>query len=178
MTIEDDGSKPRGWRIATGDRLFRLLPDRRQLLSGDVEVEMKSRPFDLLVYMTENAGRIVPGQELLDTVWKDCGASEAAISTQVSILRRIFGDHSIKSVNSKGYQFTLEVEPLDVPLAPPRSRQAAITLPHLPGYRHRPPRRTDQARFSLRGTPADHGHRAGRRRQDLAGDQARLAIDR
>jgi predicted ATPase/DNA-binding winged helix-turn-helix (wHTH) protein len=131
MTIEDDGSKRRGWRIAARDRFFHLLPDRRQLVSGDVELAMKPRPFDLLVYMTENAGRIIPRKELLDTVWKDCNATEAAISTQISVLRGIFGNHCLKSVNSKGYQFTLEVEPLDAPLAPAR-RQAAVTLPHLP----------------------------------------------
>jgi predicted ATPase len=131
MTIEGDGSKRRDWRIATGDRIFRVLRDRRQLLSGEAEIRLKPRPFDLLVYLIETAGRIVSKAELMETVWKDCGATEAAISTQISILRGIFGNHCIKSVNNKGYQFTLDVEPFDGPQAP-RSRQAAVTLPHLP----------------------------------------------
>jgi predicted ATPase len=131
MTI-DDGDKPRGWRIANGERSFRLFLERRQLLSGDVELKMKPRPFDLLVYFTENAGRVISKTELLGTVWKGCNATEAAISTQVSILRGIFGRPALKSVNSKGYQFTLEVGPLDVPLGTPPLRQASVTLPHLP----------------------------------------------
>jgi predicted ATPase/DNA-binding winged helix-turn-helix (wHTH) protein len=131
MTI-DDGGRPHGWRIANGERSFRLFLERRQLLSGDVELKMKPRPFDLLVYFTENAGRVISKTELLSTVWKDCGATEAAISTQVSVLRGIFGGAAIKSVNSKGYQFTLEVGPVDVPLGAPPLRQASVSLPHLP----------------------------------------------
>jgi predicted ATPase len=131
MTI-DDGDKPRGWRIANGERSFRLFLERRQLLSGDTELKMKPRPFDLLVYFTENAGRVISKAELLDTVWKDCGATEAAISTQVSILRGIFGSAAVKSVNLKGYQFTLEVGPVDVPLGAPPLHQASVTLPLLP----------------------------------------------
>jgi predicted ATPase/DNA-binding winged helix-turn-helix (wHTH) protein len=132
MIIEEDGSKRRDWRIANGDRIFRVFRDRRQLLNGDAEIKLKPRPFDLLIHMIENAGRIISKAELMETVWKDCGATEAAISTQVSILRGIFGDRCVKAVNGKGYQFTLEVEPLDMPLTAPLLRQTAVTLPLLP----------------------------------------------
>jgi predicted ATPase/DNA-binding winged helix-turn-helix (wHTH) protein len=131
-TNGEDGSKRRGWCFAQGERLFRLFPERRELLNGETRVALGPRPFDLLVYMVEHPGRIIPRSELLETVWAGCNATEGAISTQISAVRDVIGTESIKSVNNKGYQFTLDVEPIDMAPPAPPTRQSSVTLPPLP----------------------------------------------
>jgi predicted ATPase/DNA-binding winged helix-turn-helix (wHTH) protein len=127
-----DGSSPQCWRITGGTRVFRLYPERRTLMSGEAKVELGSRAIALLVVLAENAGRIVNRKHLLERVWQSQVASDSAISSQVSIVRRVLGsDDSIVSVNSQGYVLALPVKPDDdgAPPAPQAQRQS-VSLPH------------------------------------------------
>jgi predicted ATPase len=125
----DGGNKRRSWRFADGDRVFRLFPDRHQLLEGDAEVEIGARAFDLLVYFAEHAGRAVGKKEILAQVWSGLTVTTSAVSTQVSEIRAALDFNCIISVNH-GYQFTPEVESIDLPAAP--AGPSPITLPHSP----------------------------------------------
>ena len=44
---------------------FRLLPSQRLLLEGDQPVRLGSRALDILAVLAENAGRVVPKEELI-----------------------------------------------------------------------------------------------------------------
>jgi DNA-binding winged helix-turn-helix (wHTH) protein len=48
---------------------FRLLAPQRLLLEGDQPVRLGSRALDLLAVLAENAGRLVPKEELIARVW-------------------------------------------------------------------------------------------------------------
>lgn len=128
-----DGTRPRGWRFAYGARVFCLYPEQRKFLDGDTEIELGQRPFDLLVFLVENAGRVTPREEILSRVWQTRSAAISTVSTQISVLRSAIGEDCITTINSKGYQFTLPVEPIAALLPPPVPRTPLIALPHPSG---------------------------------------------
>jgi predicted ATPase/DNA-binding winged helix-turn-helix (wHTH) protein len=128
-----DDTRPRGWRFTDGTRVFTLYPEQRKFLAGDTEIDLGQRPFDLLVFLVENAGRLARRSEILSRVWQTRSAAVSTVSTQVSIVRNAIGDDCIATINSKGYQFTLPVEPIAALLPPPLPQAPLITLPHPSG---------------------------------------------
>jgi|HubBroStandDraft_1064217.scaffolds.fasta_scaffold00007_2 predicted ATPase/DNA-binding winged helix-turn-helix (wHTH) protein len=128
-----DGIRPRGWRFTNGTRVFCLYPEQRKFLDGDTEIELGQRPFDLLVFLVENAGRLARRSDILSRVWHARSAAVSTVSTQVSVVRGAIGDDCIATINSKGYQFTLPVEPIAALLPPPLPEAQLITLPHSSG---------------------------------------------
>jgi predicted ATPase/DNA-binding winged helix-turn-helix (wHTH) protein len=127
------GSKSRGWRFTDGTRVFGLYPERRQLFNGDNEVSLGQRPFDLLVFLVERAGRVAGKNEILQSVWQSTVASDSTVSTQVAVLRNVIGGNCIATINNQGYQFTLEVEPVSAPLPSPQLLPPSVSLPHPSG---------------------------------------------
>jgi predicted ATPase/DNA-binding winged helix-turn-helix (wHTH) protein len=132
MTI-GTGSKSRGWRFTDGTRVFGLYPERRQFFNGDNEVSLGQRPFDLLVFLVERAGRVAGKSEILQSVWQSSAASDSTVSTQVAVLRNAIGGNCIATINNQGYQFTLEVEPVAAPAPSPQLTPPSISLPHPSG---------------------------------------------
>jgi DNA-binding winged helix-turn-helix (wHTH) protein len=115
----ENGSKPLGWRFSDGSRVFRLYPERRQLLLGETRVMLGQRAFAFLTLLVENAGRIVGRDEIMAAVWQSV-ISDTAISTQASVVRNLIGKEGcIVSVNNQGYVFTLEVAPFEQEYGPP-----------------------------------------------------------
>ena len=51
-------------RYLLGDLL--LEPDKRVLRRADTEIHLAHRPFQVLLYLVEHRGRVVPRRELLD----------------------------------------------------------------------------------------------------------------
>jgi TolB-like protein/Tfp pilus assembly protein PilF len=87
---------------------------------------------DLLAVLVEDAGEVVPKQELLQRVWPDTFVEEANLSVNVSILRKALGDQPdgqpfIQTVARRGYRFVGRVETAAV--AAPR---ALAVLPFRP----------------------------------------------
>jgi predicted ATPase/DNA-binding winged helix-turn-helix (wHTH) protein len=89
---------------------FRVLPQRRQLLDGDVTLELGSRAFDVLMVLLEARGSLVTKDELLDRVWPGTIVEENNIQVQVSTLRKALGEDRklIQTVPQRGYRFTAE----------------------------------------------------------------------
>jgi TolB-like protein/Tfp pilus assembly protein PilF len=70
---------------------------------------------DLLAVLVEEAGEVVPKQELLQRVWPDTFVEEANLSVNVSILRKALGEQAdgqpfIQTVARRGYRFAGRVE--------------------------------------------------------------------
>lgn len=53
---------------------------------------MKPKAFDLLVFLVERPGRLIPKQELLEALWAGTFVEEANLTYTVSTLRRALGD--------------------------------------------------------------------------------------
>lgn len=75
------------------------------------EVKLTPREFDVLLYLAENAGRLVTSNELLDAVWGTKAViGDAALRTVIMRLRRKLGDDPqhpryIFTVWGRGYRF-------------------------------------------------------------------------
>src|SRR6266699_4502827 len=103
---------------------FCLLPRQRLLLEGDQPVRLGSRALDILAVLAENAGRVVPKEELIARVWPGIFVEESNLKIQVSALRRAVGDGQgsaryIVTVPGRGYEFVAPVRRTEEPPAAP-----------------------------------------------------------
>jgi predicted ATPase/DNA-binding winged helix-turn-helix (wHTH) protein len=88
---------------------FELRPAERRLLAAGQPVELGARALDVLIALTEGAGRLWTKDELLDRVWVGLVVEEANLAVQVSALRKVLGRDAITTVPGRGYQFTWPV---------------------------------------------------------------------
>src|SRR5204862_55922 len=134
ITTEPQATASGGTAISFGP--FRLLAARRLLLEGDQPVRLGSRALDLLTVLAENAGRVVPKEELIARVWRGIFVEESNLKIQVSALRRAVGDGQgsaryIVTVPGRGYEFVAPVRRTEEPLAapPPGWRRSCSGVP-------------------------------------------------
>jgi DNA-binding winged helix-turn-helix (wHTH) protein/Tol biopolymer transport system component len=89
---------------------FELDPSRRRLMREGKPLALNAKAFDLLVFLTENSGRVVTKDEILNAVWKDQFVEEANLTVQVSALRKALGEtrgapRFLVTVPGRGYEF-------------------------------------------------------------------------
>jgi DNA-binding winged helix-turn-helix (wHTH) protein/tetratricopeptide (TPR) repeat protein len=92
-------------RILRFDR-FALDLTRGCLRSGDRDLELRPKAFEVLLHLVENAGRLVGKEELQRTVWRDVVVSDDSLVQCIRQLRRTLGDDDhrlIKTVARRGY---------------------------------------------------------------------------
>ncbi|MEO7644143.1 MAG: winged helix-turn-helix domain-containing protein [Burkholderiaceae bacterium] len=70
--------------------------------------------FNLLAYLVQHRDRIVPRQELLDSLWRGKVVSESALSSCVKAARHAIGDNGedqrcIATIQGRGYRFIASV---------------------------------------------------------------------
>src|SRR5277367_5255708 len=93
---------------------FVLDPDKRALCRADSPVSLTPRAFDVLLFLVQNANRLVNKEELLQAVWGDTFVEEGNLTQYISHLRKALDDNSedtrlIVTIARKGYQFTPDV---------------------------------------------------------------------
>ena len=102
--------------ISFGD--FELDRTKRRLLRHGETIVLNAKAFDVLVYLTENAGRIVTKDEILNSVWENQFVEEANLVVQISALRKALGESKndpkiLVTIPGKGYEFIADVETAD-----------------------------------------------------------------
>ena len=90
---------------------FKVLPQRRELLSNGVPVELGGRAFDVLMALIEAGGTVMTKDELISRVWPDRVVEENNLQVQIAALRRaLAADRDlIRTIAGRGYQFTGEI---------------------------------------------------------------------
>lgn len=78
-------------------------------------VHVEPQVFDVLAHLVEHRSRVVPKQELLDTVWRTAFVSESALTSRIKAARQAVGDDGsaqrvIRTVHGRGYRFVAQVE--------------------------------------------------------------------
>jgi predicted ATPase/DNA-binding winged helix-turn-helix (wHTH) protein len=103
---------------------FRLVASERLLLRNQTPITLRSRAFDLLMVLLEQAGEIVSRQELMRRIWPDVTVEDANLRVLVAGLRRSLGDgregvRYIANIPGRGYCFIAPVQHLsqETPLA-------------------------------------------------------------
>src|SRR5262249_420258 len=113
------------------------LDHANQLLTCDGRpLHLRPKAFALLSYLVEAAGCPGPKQTLLDDLWPDGFAGDAALKTWVREIRYGLGDDPqrpryIETAHRLGYRFIARIgsddrhdAPADNPYQPPRTRYA------------------------------------------------------
>jgi len=76
------------------------------------EIELRPKTFELLFYLTENAGRLISKDELVNAIWRNVIVSDDSLAQCVSELRNALNDSDrriIKTVPRRGYIFAAAV---------------------------------------------------------------------
>ena len=97
---------------------FRLFPTERRLERDGAPVPLGGRALDLLVYLVERAGEVVPNRDLMQAVWRDVNVEETSLRFHIKNLRKMLGEprpdvQYITNVPGRGYCFAAPVDPLD-----------------------------------------------------------------
>jgi DNA-binding winged helix-turn-helix (wHTH) protein/tetratricopeptide (TPR) repeat protein len=98
---------------------FRLDSAQRRFLHDGRPVQLKSKIFDLLLFLVERRGQLVEKDELMREVWPNTIVEENNITVSVSILRKILeedrgGREFIETVPRRGYRFIAEVREISL----------------------------------------------------------------
>src|SRR4029453_15335923 len=91
---------------------FRLDLDRLCLYGPSGQADLRPKSFEVLRYLAENAGRVVPRDELIKAIWPDVTVTDESLTVCVSEVRRALGDERhriIKTVPRRGYLFDVPV---------------------------------------------------------------------
>src|SRR5215213_9387886 len=92
---------------------FTLDLTRGALFRGDEELKLRRKSFEVLKYLTENQGRLVSKDELIDFVWQGMAVTDDSLVQCLKDIRTVLDDRShayIKTVPRRGYIFEKEVK--------------------------------------------------------------------
>jgi DNA-binding winged helix-turn-helix (wHTH) protein len=127
-------------------RFGRFLVDRRSacLRRDGIVLPLRPKSFDVLVYLVQNPGRLVPKGELIDNIWQDVMVTENSLVQCIKEIRQALNDNAhgeIETVAKRGYVFASRVGVVDgdtAGLGPPAlvepavGEDDALTLPDRP----------------------------------------------
>jgi pimeloyl-ACP methyl ester carboxylesterase len=87
---------------------------RYELRRDGVTRKVEPQVFDVLALLVRERDRVVPKEEILDSIWGDRFVSESALTSRIKALRRALGDDGkaqryIRTVHGRGYQFVAKV---------------------------------------------------------------------
>jgi Tol biopolymer transport system component/DNA-binding winged helix-turn-helix (wHTH) protein len=88
---------------------------QRRLLRANQDIYLPPKTFELLVYLIQNRGRVIPKGELLDAVWPNVNVVENTLAQRIREIRETLGDRAdgvafIKTIPRVGYQFTAQLD--------------------------------------------------------------------
>src|SRR5215467_7030307 len=106
--------------------VFRLDPAERTLLRQGEPVALTPKVFDTLVFLVENAGRLITKDEFMMRVWEGAFVEEATLAQSISQLRKaLAAPEVIETVPKKGYRFLGVVTTVETA---PQAVQESLTL--------------------------------------------------
>ena len=104
--------------------VFEVLPRAGELQKSGVRVKLQEQPFQLLVFLLENAGEIVSRESVRQRLWQGNTFVDfdASLSVAVGKLREALGDSAdnprfIETVPRRGYRFIAPVTVVEKTLA-------------------------------------------------------------
>ncbi len=123
------GAGPRGQAdlVARGFRLagWSVHPTLNRLSRDGVAVRLEPKIMDVLVELARRAGRVVPKEHLIHTLWGREYLAESVLTRAVAELRRVLEDDAhaprfIETIPKRGYRLIAQVTPLPVTEPPLR----------------------------------------------------------
>jgi DNA-binding winged helix-turn-helix (wHTH) protein/TolB-like protein/Flp pilus assembly protein TadD len=93
-----------------------VQPALCRLLKDGQTVQVRAKVMDLLTYLAERPGEVIPKSQLLDDVWGSQAISESALTRTVTELRQALGDDAeqprlLETIPKRGYRLIGAVGP-------------------------------------------------------------------
>jgi len=94
---------------------FTLNPAKRTLFREDVEIKLRDKDFDVLLFLLENASKPCSFEEIIEGVWKETNVENSSVEKAVANIRKVLADDArnprfIKTIRTKGYLFFGDIE--------------------------------------------------------------------
>jgi formylglycine-generating enzyme required for sulfatase activity len=102
---------------------------RGSLRSGDQDIPLRPKSFDVLCHLARNAGRLVSKGELDQAIWPNVAVTDASLVQCIRELRDKLGDRErrlIKTVHRRGYMLDAVVTEVDTAGPPPVTEMPAV----------------------------------------------------
>ncbi|HEY2819906.1 MAG TPA: winged helix-turn-helix domain-containing protein [Candidatus Acidoferrum sp.] len=116
--------------------VFEALPRAGELQKNGVRVKLQEQPFQLLIFLLENAGEIVSRDAVRQRLWQGNTFVDfdASLSVAVGKLRDALGDSAdsprfIETVPRRGYRFIAPVKVVEKPLPLPPAAPSSAPPP-------------------------------------------------
>ena len=93
---------------------YSVETDRLELLQADLVIPLQPQAFSLLVFLIENANRVVLKDEIIETVWQGRIVSDGTLNARINALRRALNDDGvsqsvIKTFPRQGFRFVAKL---------------------------------------------------------------------
>jgi DNA-binding winged helix-turn-helix (wHTH) protein/tetratricopeptide (TPR) repeat protein len=113
---------------------YRLDEVNQCLWRGTTRVTLMPKPFAVLRYLVNNAGRLITHEELLNAIWPDTYVQPEVLRRYILEVRRVLGDRVekpqfVETLPKKGYQFIASVTEGE----PPTDFSSSLTVGKLVG---------------------------------------------
>ncbi|MBA4185639.1 MAG: winged helix-turn-helix domain-containing protein, partial [Acidobacteria bacterium] len=94
---------------------FELDAKKRRLLREGKPLPLNAKAFDVLIFLAENAGRVLSKEEIMNAVWENQFVEEANLAVQISALRKALGEDKdaprlLVTIPGKGYEFIADIQ--------------------------------------------------------------------
>ena len=89
---------------------FVFNSDSLVLTKRDESIEIRPNEAKLLALLLKHADQVIAKDQILSQVWQGKVVSEQAVFQNISNLRSLFGNESIKTYPKRGYQWKLDFE--------------------------------------------------------------------
>lgn len=86
-----------------------------ELRDSGGRIPVEPQVFDLLVHLARNNDRTVTKDEIFAEIWGNRIVSDAALSSQIKMVRKVLGDdgssqHMIRTIHGRGFRFIAQIE--------------------------------------------------------------------
>ncbi|MEP0566403.1 MAG: transcriptional regulator, partial [Paracoccaceae bacterium] len=103
--------------------------ERLELSEEGTAISLQPQAFSLLVFLIENAERVVSKDEIIDSVWQGRIVGDGTLNARINALRRALGDDGvtqsmIKTFPRKGFRFVGKLSNV-VAVSSPESKNIA-----------------------------------------------------
>lgn len=122
---------------------YRIDPTERVLYRHQEAIHLSPKLVETLLFLLENAGRIIEKEEFQSHLWPDTFVEEINLARNISMLRKSLsegaaGQQFIETIPKRGYRFLAEVKKAQLP-APPVFIQAETSEPMIADVLAPPP---------------------------------------
>ena len=97
-----------------------VTPDLNRISDGDRIVPIEPQVMEVLVFLAEHPGEVLPKDRILKEVWRDTFVGDEVLTYSISELRKALGDDAknprfIATIQRRGYRLIVPVERKPVP---------------------------------------------------------------